>query len=156
MQIAAMRQQIGRTEFRFGALAKDHVELDLAGAPVAVVPGARIEGLLAHALLEAKPAQHLHGVTADLDAGAETGELLCLFVDGDVDANFSERGRGGEATHARTDDRHVERPCHPRPRFHAGLKPACSSALRPASDASASRNACTAGRCLRAFTSAKS
>src|SRR5215475_5216728 len=58
-----------RTHSAGTALASDHVELDFAGPPVAVVPGARIEGLAAHALLQPKPAQHLHGVTADLDAG---------------------------------------------------------------------------------------
>ena len=43
-----------------------------------------------------------------------------------------------------------------RPILQAGRNPACSSAARPASDASKSRKACTAARCLRAFTSAKS
>jgi len=47
MQVAAMREQIGRAEFLLGALAKDHVELDLAGPPVPVVPGAWIERALA-------------------------------------------------------------------------------------------------------------
>ena len=70
MQIAAMRQQIGRAELLLGALAKNHVELDFAGAPVAVVPGARIERLRAQSRLQPQPAQHLHGVAADLDAGA--------------------------------------------------------------------------------------
>jgi hypothetical protein len=41
-------------------------------------------------------------------------------------------------------------------RDHAGLNPACASAARLSSDASALRNACTAGRSFRALTSAKS
>src|SRR5262244_265102 len=57
MQIAAMREQIWCAEFLLGALAKDHVELDLAGLPVAIVPVARIERLAAHARLEPKAAQ---------------------------------------------------------------------------------------------------
>jgi hypothetical protein len=39
---------------------------------------------------------------------------------------------------------------------YAGLNPACVSAARASSDASTSKKACTAGRCLRAVTSAKS
>ncbi|MDH6689815.1 hypothetical protein AB7M56_001835 [Bradyrhizobium elkanii] len=39
---------------------------------------------------------------------------------------------------------------------YAGLNPAFVNAARPSSDASASRKACTAGRCLRAVTNAKS
>ena len=70
--------------------------------------------------------------------------------------------------HAGADNRNCERPCHrfPIPSLllargpigtgYAGRNPACASALRLSSDASASRNACTAGRCLRAVTSAKS
>jgi hypothetical protein len=41
-------------------------------------------------------------------------------------------------------------------RDHAGRNPALSSAARASSDASARRNACTAGRFLRGVTSAKS
>ena len=61
MQIAAMCQQIGRTEFLLGAFAENHVEFDFAGTPIPVVPGARIEGLRAQFCLEPEPAQHLHG-----------------------------------------------------------------------------------------------
>ncbi len=39
---------------------------------------------------------------------------------------------------------------------YAGLNPACVSAARPSSEAKACKNACTAGRSLRAVTSAKS
>ncbi|MGY4626775.1 hypothetical protein ACVWY3_004531 [Bradyrhizobium sp. USDA 4486] len=39
---------------------------------------------------------------------------------------------------------------------YAGRKPACCSAARASSEPSASRKACTAGRCSRAITSAKS
>src|SRR5215831_19296659 len=41
-------------------------------------------------------------------------------------------------------------------KHHAGLKPAFASAARIWCEASAPRNACTAGRCLRAATTAKS
>ncbi len=97
MQVAAMRQQIRRAELLLGALAKNHVELDFAGAPVAVVPGARIERLRAQARFQSEAAQHLHGVAADLDAGAEPRELRRLFVDGDVDADLPQRRRGSQA-----------------------------------------------------------
>ena len=106
MQVAAMRQQIGRTEFLFGALAEDHVELDFTGAPVAVVPGARIERLSAKPLLQPQPAQHLHGIAANLDAGTEPRELRRLLVDGDVDARALERRGGRKPTHAGADNRH--------------------------------------------------
>ena len=100
-----MRQQIGRAELLLGALAKDHVEFDFAGAPVAVVPGARIERLRAQPRFQPQPAQHLHGVAADLDAGADPRELRRLFVDGDVDADPPQRRGGRKPTHARADDR---------------------------------------------------
>ena len=163
MQITAMRQQIGRAKFLFGALAENHVELDFAGAPVAVVPGARIERLAAKSLFQPEPAQHLHGVAADLDAGAEPRELRRLLVDGDVDAYPAQRRGGGKATHAGADNRDRQSSRHPIPprsfflfSVQAGRNPARSSAARPSCDASAPRKACTAGRCLRAFTSAKS
>jgi hypothetical protein len=69
MKIPAVRQKIGRAKLLLGALAENHVELDLAGAPIAVVPGARIERLRAQPRFQPEPAQHLHGVAADLDAG---------------------------------------------------------------------------------------
>ena len=160
MQVAAMGQQIGRAEFLLGALAEDHVELDFAGTPVPVVPGARIERLRAQLCLEPEPAQHLHGIAADLDAGAEPGELARLLIHGDVDADPPQRRRGRKTAHARADDRNRQwsSPSRfPRPRrLYAGRNPAFVSGARPSSDASASRKACTAGRCLRAFTSAKS
>jgi hypothetical protein len=40
--------------------------------------------------------------------------------------------------------------------YYAGRKPARASAARPSSEASAARNARTAGRCFRDVTSAKS
>ncbi len=100
-----MRQQIGRAEFLFGALAKNHVEFDFAGAPVAVVPGARVEGLRAQSRFQSQPAQHLHGIAADLDAGANPRELRRLLVDGDIDAHPPQRSGGREPTHAGADDR---------------------------------------------------
>ena len=89
-----------------GLLAEDHVEADLAGVVFPVVPGARVEALLAHQLLQAEPAQHLHRVAADLDAGAEPGELAGLFVDVGLDAGALQRGGGGKPAHARADDGH--------------------------------------------------
>ena len=82
-----MRQQIGRAELLLRALAKDHVELDVAALPVAIVPGARIERVLAHPWLEPERAQHLHRIAADLDAGADAGELGGLLVDHHLDAD---------------------------------------------------------------------
>src|SRR5262249_42812009 len=152
-------------EFLLGALAKDHVELDLAGLPVAIVPGARIERLAAHARLEPKAAQHLHGVAADLDAGAQPRELLRLLVNGDVDADLSQSRAARKPAQAGTDNPNRKRFCHRLPTmpparepapYYAGRNPAFVKAARPSSDASASRKACTAGLCSRAFTSAKS
>ncbi len=105
VQIAAMRQQIGRAEFLLGTFAENHIEFDFAGAPVAVVPGARIEGLRAQPCLQPEPAQHLHGVAADLDAGADPRELRGLLVDGDVNADPPQRRGSREPTHAGADDR---------------------------------------------------
>ena len=99
-----MGEQVGCAVFLLGGRAENHVEQHLAGLPVAVVPRARIEGLGAQLLLEAKPAQHVHGVAADLDAGAQADELPGLLVDRNVDAHLAQCGRGGEAAHARTDD----------------------------------------------------
>ena len=75
MKVAAVAEQIGRAVLLFGRLAEDHVEADLAGVVFPVVPGARIERTGAHQRLEAEAAQHLHGIAADLNAGAEPGEL---------------------------------------------------------------------------------
>ena len=49
--------------------------------------------------------QHLHGVAADLDAGANPRELRRLFIDGDVDTHPPQRRGGREPTHAGADDR---------------------------------------------------
>ena len=100
-----MRQQIRRAKLPFGALAKNHVELDVAGAPVAVVPGTRIEGLRAQPRFQAQSAQHLHRVAADLDPGPDPRELRGLLVDGDVDTYPSECRCGREPAHAGADDR---------------------------------------------------
>ena len=105
VQIAAMSQQIGRSEHALGAFAENHVELDFAGSPVPVVPGARIEGLRAQSLLEPKLAQNLHGVAADLNAGANPGELRRLLVHHDVEAQAPERGSSRKPAHAGADDR---------------------------------------------------
>jgi hypothetical protein len=105
VQVDAVRQQIGRAEFPFGVLAKNHVEFDFAGAPVAVVPGARIERLRAQSRFQPQATQHLHGVAADLDAGANPRELRRLFIDGDVDTHPPQRRGGREPTHAGADDR---------------------------------------------------
>ena len=43
VQIAAMGEQIGRAELALGAFTEDHVELDVAGSPVPVVPGTGIK-----------------------------------------------------------------------------------------------------------------
>src|SRR6185437_1471995 len=125
MQVAAMGQEIGCAELRFRALAEDHVELDFTGAPVAVVPGARIERLAAHARFEPEPAQHLHGVATDLDAGAEPGELARLLIYGHVDADPPQRRRGRKTAHAGADDRNVERLCHlfPTPQLFSVVNP---------------------------------
>ena len=50
----------------------------------------------------------MHGVAADLDAGAEPRELLRLLVDGDVVAGLAQRRRRGEPAHAGADDGDVE------------------------------------------------
>ena len=159
VKIAAMREQVGRAEFLFGALAEDHVELDVATLPVPVVPGARVERPATHALLQPQLAQHLHGVAADLDSGAQPRELLRLLIDRDRDADPAQRGGGCEPAHAGANDRDVERFCHrplPQSLIYAGLNPAFVSAARDSSDFSASRNARTAGRSSRARTIAKS
>jgi len=63
-------------------------------------------------VLEPQPAQHVHGITADLDAGAEPRELSGLFVDRDLVADFADGGGSGEAAHAGADDRDVEFVAH--------------------------------------------
>jgi hypothetical protein len=87
------------------ATAEDHVELDFAGAPVAVVPRARIKRLLAQSLLQPQSAQHLHRVAADLDAGADPGELRRLLVHRDVDTHAPQCRGGCKPAHAGADDR---------------------------------------------------
>ncbi len=106
VQVAAMAQQIGRAVFRLGAFAEDHVEADLAGVVFPVVPGARIERMRAHRCFQPEPAQHLHGVAADLDAGAEPGEFRGLFVDVGLDAGAVQGGGGREAAHSGPDNGH--------------------------------------------------
>ena len=112
MQVSAMRQQIRRAKLPFGGFAEDHVELDVAGAPIAVVPGTRIEGLLAHFSFKPEFAQNLHGVAADLDSGAQSRKLRGLLVDRYLDADPPERRGGRQPAHAGADNRNPERPCH--------------------------------------------
>jgi hypothetical protein len=99
-----MSQQIRRAKFLFGYLAENHVEFDFAGAPIPVVPGARVKGLLAQSRFESKLAQNLHGVAANLNSSAEPAELRGLLVHRDVDTDAPQRGRRGEAAHASTNN----------------------------------------------------
>ena len=55
--------------------------------------------------LEPQPAQHVHGVAADLDAGAQARELPRLLVDRDLAAGgLRQRRRRREPAHAGADD----------------------------------------------------
>ena len=83
MQVAAMGQQIGRAVVLSAAGPNIMSNSTSPVSPVPVVPRARIEGVGAQPRLEAQPAQHVHGVAADLDAGAEPRELPGLLVDRD-------------------------------------------------------------------------
>jgi hypothetical protein len=118
MEIATMGQQIGRAVFVLGRRPEQHVEQDLAGLPVAVVPRARIEGVGAQPVLQSQAAQHVHGVAADLNARAKPRELPGLLVDRDGDAHLAQGRGGGESAHAGADDGDVEfaaghvRRCH--------------------------------------------
>ena len=114
VEIAAMREQIRRTITFFGGLAEDHVETNVAGIEVLVVPGAGIEGGRAQVRLEAEAAQDLHGVAADLDAGPDTSKVPGLFVDGDLDADPPQRSRSRKSAHSGTDD------CYRKP-FHVDI-----------------------------------
>ena len=108
VKVAAMGQQIRRAVLRLGRGAEHHVEQDLAGLPVPVVPRARIEGLGAQHRFQPQAAQHMHGVAADLDAGAQPRELPRLLVDGDGEALLAERRRGGQSPHAGARDGDVK------------------------------------------------
>ena len=50
----------------------------------------------------------MHGIAADLDAGADAPELLRLLVDRDVDALEPERRGRRQPAHAGTDDGDVQ------------------------------------------------
>ena len=52
--------------------------------------------------------QHMHGVAADLDARAESGELLRLLIDGNADAGLAQSRGRGEAAHAGADDGDIQ------------------------------------------------
>ena len=114
VEIAAVREQIRRAISFFGSFAEDHVEANVAGIEVLVVPGAGIEGGRAQVRLEAEAAQDLHGIAADLNAGPDTGEAPGLLVDGDLNADPPQRSRGRKSAHTGTDD------CYRKP-FHVGI-----------------------------------
>ena len=87
VKIAAVRQKVRSAVAFFGGLAEDHVEANLAGVEVLVVPGAWIKRRRAQDRLKAEVAQNLHGVTADLDSGAEAREAPGLLVDRNFNAD---------------------------------------------------------------------
>src|SRR5260370_11079049 len=108
MKIAAMAEQIRRAVSLLRRFAEDHVEAHFAGVVLPVVPGAWIKCAGAHQGFEAEPAQHLHRVTADLNAGAEPGKSRSLLVDVDTDARPMQRAGSCKATHARAHNRDRE------------------------------------------------
>src|SRR5262245_26295386 len=112
MQVAAMGQEVRRAIGPLGVGAEQDIEQYLAVLPVAIVPRTRIESVGAQAVLEPQPAQHVHGVAADLDAGTEPRELFGLLVDRDLVADLAHSGGSGEPTHTGSDDRDVEFVCH--------------------------------------------
>jgi hypothetical protein len=48
--------------------------------------------------------QHPGAIGADLDAGADFGQLRGLLVDGDVDAPAQQRQRGGQTADSAADN----------------------------------------------------
>ena len=68
--------------------ALDH----LAGVVQAEHIGARADADRRDRLLEAEVPQHVHGIGADLDAGADLAELRRLLVDFDVVAGLHQAG----------------------------------------------------------------
>ena len=110
VQVAAVHQQIGRAVFRFSVCAKRQLVRQLAGVPVAIGPGVRLERGGANAWLKPDAAQHPHCIRAHLDASAEANKARRLLVDLCIDAALVERGRKREPAHPGADDR--KRGCH--------------------------------------------
>ncbi len=104
VQVAAMGEQIGRTEPLLGGFAENHVELHVARSPVPVVPGARVERLCSQSFFESELAQDLHGIAADLDSRTDPRELRGLLVHRDIDADPPQRRGARETAHPGTDD----------------------------------------------------
>jgi hypothetical protein len=66
---------------------------------------------VSHVRFEPEPAQHLHRIAADLNAGAQASEFRRLFVDVDADARPMQRGGGRQPAHASSHNRDGEF-CH--------------------------------------------
>src|SRR5579863_9551962 len=104
MQIAAMRQKIRGAKLLFGCLTEDHVEFNLAGAPVPVVPRTRIKCLGPESGFEAQLPQHLHRVAADLNSRSEPRELWRLLIHRCFNVDAAKGSGCGEAAHARANN----------------------------------------------------
>ena len=105
MQVAAVHRQIGRAVARLDRAPERVVVGDRAGDAVAVERGRRPVRDLSHAVLDAEPAVHLHGVRALLQAGADAGEPVGLLVDLRFEAALVQGGRDRQSADAGSDDR---------------------------------------------------
>ena len=88
-------------------------QLDFVG-DASVIGGAvealgRLEAQGADLLLQPKAAQGLHRIGRHLDACADPGEGMRLFVDRHLSANAAQGGRTGQPAHARANDCYPQR-----------------------------------------------
>ena len=56
---------------------------------------------------DAEMGKHVHGVGAELDAGADLAQLRCLLVDLDVEARLQQAGRRRQSADSGTRDKYL-------------------------------------------------
>ncbi len=104
VKIGAMERNIRRAEALLDRISHRMKVGDLAGIPYAVVADLRRKAGAADAIFEAKPAEQLHGVRVQLNAGADARERVGLLVDHRRDADLAQGCGRGQPGNARADD----------------------------------------------------
>ena len=96
VQVGAMKLVIGRLVQAFVFLGEAETADFLAGVMQPENIGARPNGRLSDGWSQSQIVEHMHGICAHLDAGADFAQHGRLFVNLDIVAGLHQAGSGGQ------------------------------------------------------------